>query len=148
MIERIVIVALLTVAFVAAYYAIRALHLRRINLDPKHTSTLPTLLYFRADTCAVCPTQGRIIEQLVAQWDGRVCVETVDAEREPEVAARYWVFSLPTTIWLDGDGQVQNINYGLADARKLNRQLTAVSYPAVDPVPARLSKPVETMPTT
>jgi thioredoxin-like negative regulator of GroEL len=147
MIERIVIVAFVTVALVVAYYAARALHRRRIRLATHHTNTIPTLLYFRGDSCAVCPTQGRIIDQLIVQWDGRVRLETIDAEREPEIAARYCVFSLPTTIWLDEDGQVRHINYGLADAQKLNHQLAAVSHPAVDPAPVRLSQPVETMPT-
>jgi thioredoxin 1 len=147
MIERIVIVAFVTVALFVAFYAVRALHLRRIQMTTIHTNTIPTLLYFRGDSCAVCPTQGRIIAQLAAQWDGRVRLETIDAEREPEVAARYCVFSLPTTIWLDEDGQVRHINYGLADAQKLNRQMAAVSQPANDPAPVRLSKAVETMPT-
>ena len=33
------------------------------------------------------------------------------------------MFSLPTTVLVDGRGQVRHVNYGLTDAHKLGRQL-------------------------
>lgn len=123
MVERIVLVILLSVTLASAYYGLRHWHVRRMR--PLHASaTSPTLLYFRGDHCAVCPTQERAIHQLTAQWEGRLNIERIDAERDAETAARYSVFTLPTTIWLDSKGQVRQINYGLADAGKLERQAT------------------------
>lgn len=121
MIERLALVLVLTVAAVGAYYALRALHVRRMRPSAGGEG-LPALLYFRSDSCAVCPTQGRFVDQLATQWDGRVRVERVDAERDPATTSRYSVFTLPTTIWLDGDGRVRQVNYGLTDAVKLGRQ--------------------------
>jgi hypothetical protein len=63
---------------------------------------------------------------LAAQWEGRLRIEHIDAEREPGMAARFSVFTLPTTILIDGDGHVRQVNYGLADARKLGRQLEGI----------------------
>ena len=57
-----------------------------------------------------------------AQWSD-VTIERIDATRDPETAARYRVFSLPTTVLVDGRGQVRHVNYGLTDAHKLGRQL-------------------------
>jgi thioredoxin-like negative regulator of GroEL len=124
-IERLAVLLVLSLAAAGAYYALRALHTSRIQ---PHTpeGDLPALLYFRGDSCTVCPAQGRAIDQLAAEWAGRLRVERIDAEREPGTAARYGVFTLPTTIWLDGRGHVRQINYGLARADKLSRQLAAL----------------------
>ena len=123
MIERVALLLTLSLAAVAVYYLLRATHVRRM---PPAASLVaqPALLYFRADSCAVCPTQGRIVDQVTLHWDDHLRVETIDAEREPETAARYRVFTLPTTILRDSDGRVRHINYGLADERKLARQLS------------------------
>lgn len=129
MIERIALVILLSIALVAAYYGLRHWHVRRMR--PLHAvATSPTLLYFRGDHCAVCPTQERAIHQLTTQWTGELHIERIDAEREAETAARYSVFTLPTTIWLDNKGQVRQVNYGLADAGKLERQAAELVIPS------------------
>ncbi len=125
MIERIALLLTMSLAAVAIYYLLRAAHMRRMQPAISSPAT-PSLLYFRSDSCAVCPAQGRIIDQIAAQWAGRLHIERVDAEREPETAARYRVLTLPTTILIDPEGHVRQINYGLADERKLGRQLADV----------------------
>ena len=124
MLERLALVLVLAAAGVAAYALLRQLHMRR--MQPGVAAGRPTLLYFRSDTCAVCPTQGRFVDELAGQW-GDVTIERVDAERDPETAARYRVFTLPTTVLLDGRGQVRHVNYGLTDAHKLGRQLAQLA---------------------
>ena len=120
MLERLALVLVLAAAGVAAYALLRQLHMRR--MQPAAAAGRPMLLYFRSDTCAVCPTQGRYVDQLAAQW-GDLTIERVDAERDPDTAAHYRVFTLPTTVLLDSRGQVRHVNYGLTDAHKLGRQL-------------------------
>ena len=134
MIERFALVLILSLAAVAVYYGLRYWHVRRMSTAGSNGQ--PALLYFRSDTCAVCPAQGRVVDGLAAQWDERLRIERIDAEREPEMAARYAVFSLPTTILVDGDGRVRHINYGLADAFKLQRQLSDMLGPQRLPQPA------------
>ena len=121
MIERIVLVTLFTAVAVGGFYLLRMLHTQRMATGA--AIGVPTLLYFHSDTCAACPSQSRFIEQVAQGYGGRLVVEQVDAEADPETAGRYMVFTLPTTILLDGQGQVRQVNYGLADARKLSRQL-------------------------
>jgi len=120
MLERLALVLLLAAAGVAAYALLRQLHMRR--MQPANAAGRPMLLYFRSASCAVCPAQGRYVDQLAAQWAG-LTIERIDAERDPDTAARYRVFSLPTTVLIDGRGQVRHVNYGLTDAHKLGRQL-------------------------
>lgn len=137
MIERLVLVLFLALAAAAIYHGARYLHVRHMTAIGSNGQ--PALLYFRSDTCAVCPAQGRVVDGLAEQWRGRLRVERIDAEREPEVAARYAVFSLPTTLLVDSAGRVRHVNYGLADARKLARQLEdiALSGSGLKPAPTQ-----------
>ena len=89
-------------------------------------ATRPTILYFRSDACAPCQTQARILDVLTAQYQGGLTVQRIDTDEEPEMARRYHVLTLPTTLIMDKKGQVHHINYGLADTRKLARQLESV----------------------
>jgi thioredoxin 1 len=126
MIERLAFILGLSLAAVVAYYVLRSLHARRIQSVAPENGT-PALLYFRGDTCAACPAQGRIVDQLALQWENRLLVKRIDAERDPEVAARYSVFTLPTTVLVGADGRVRQVNYGLTDAVKLGRQLEKIT---------------------
>lgn len=137
MIERLALVLVLALVGYGAFYLFRMSQMRRMSRAHQTASVAaaeitrpvyaaagaPTLLYFRADSCAVCPAQARQLDQLTTMWDGQLDIRTVDAERDPETAGRYGVLSLPTTVLVDPQGQVRQINYGLTDARKLARQL-------------------------
>jgi len=112
---------------VGAFQAFRLVHMRRMTHSAGGSGRdVPTLLYFHSDNCAVCPTQGRMLDQLVTKWSGRLAIERIDAEQEPETASRYGVFSLPTTILIDTTGQVKQVNYGLTHTAKLERQLSTL----------------------
>jgi hypothetical protein len=50
----------------------------------------------------------------------------VDTELEPEKAATYGVFTLPTTLVIDQQGDVKFINYGLTNSFRLAQQLESV----------------------
>ena len=141
MIERLALVLSLTLVAVAVYYGLRSLHLRRMSAAGGYSQ--PALLYFRSDSCAVCPAQGRVVDGLATQWGNRLRVERIDAEREADTAARYAVFSLPTTILVDSDGHVRHVNYGLADAPKLQRQLADLIGPLRSSQPSGGSTVVE-----
>lgn len=125
-IERAAFVLAFMAVAVAAGAILRLIHLRRIAPASEVTG-LPALLFFQSESCAACPAQGRIIDQLAAQWHDRLRVERIDAERDPETAARYSVFTLPTTVVVDGEGRPRQVNYGLTDANKLGRQLENIT---------------------
>ncbi len=52
-----------------------------------------------------------------------VRIDKVDAVRERELADRFHVYTLPTTVVMAADGQALHVNYGYAPAPKLERQL-------------------------
>ncbi|MDA0243694.1 MAG: thioredoxin family protein [Chloroflexi bacterium] len=122
--ERLLLTLILAATAVALCTALRWWQGRRVQAAVSVAADRPTLLYFRADSCPSCPTQGRFVAEAIAQLGHNPpSVHLVDAEQERETAARYAVFSLPTTIVLDGRGIVRHINNGLTYPHQLVRQL-------------------------
>ena len=86
--------------------------------------SVPTLLYFCADFCASCKLQQTpIIDNLATKLGASIAVRYYDATEHPDLASRYKVLTLPTTVVLDSQGHVAHINYGLASQAKLEAQL-------------------------
>jgi len=82
--------------------------------------TEPYILYFTGDSCSVCRTHQ---EPALAKLVG-VRIDKVDAIAERELADRFHVYTLPTTVVMSGEGKSLQVNYGYAPATKLERQLS------------------------
>jgi thioredoxin 1 len=101
----------------------------------------PTLLYFTGEYCAPCKFQQTpIVEQIRARLGDSVAVKTYDVSAQPDLASRYKVLTLPTTVVLDPQGQVMYVNYGVADQSKLESQLLERLPDAVKVVGVRSPK--------
>jgi thioredoxin-like negative regulator of GroEL len=79
----------------------------------------PYILYFTGENCTVCRTHQ---EPALAKL-GTVRVDKVDAIAERELADRFHVYTLPTTVVMSAEGRALHVNYGYAPAQKLGRQL-------------------------
>jgi thioredoxin-like negative regulator of GroEL len=124
MIERILVIFILALIGYGAYAAFKALHVLRLGRVAK--SSKPLLLYFRSEHCAPCVTQTHFLDQLEGKWHGRLAIQKIDTDAEPEKAQQFGVFTLPTTILVDNVGKVRHINYGLTNVQKLLQQLSAL----------------------
>jgi thioredoxin 1 len=84
----------------------------------------PVLLYFTADYCTACKFQQKpVVERIIAKFGDAITVKEYDVVRHPELADRFKILTLPTTVVLDQFGQVVQINYGLTPQAQLERQL-------------------------
>ena len=86
------------------------------------TAREPYIIYFTGEGCTVCRTHQ---EPALARL-GDVRVQRVDAVADRELADRFQVYTLPTTIVMAPDGQAVHVNYGYAPAPKLERQLAEI----------------------
>ena len=127
MIERLLITTLLILIGTTAYATFKRRHVRVLGDLETAVSHTPTILYFASDSCAACPSQARYLEQLLSSWKDRLVVQKIDTEAEPETAVKYGVFTLPTTILIDQQGDVREINYGLTHTQKLTQQIASLA---------------------
>lgn len=129
MITRIIFILSAVTLAIALYYAFKYWQMARISRRLSRSTTVstqPTLLYFRSESCTVCPTQAHYIDTAAQEWNGRIAIQNIDAELEPDKANKYNVFTLPTTIIVDTQGKVREINYGLTQPHKLSQQIQGI----------------------
>ena len=133
--ERILIAIALIGLGVLAYRLLLSAQRRRASSATGHgrMTGRPALIVFTSPTCAPCKLQQMpVVDRLMAGWAERIDLRVVDVTEQPDVAARFGVWSLPTTIVLDAGGRVSAINQGTASEQKLREQFERVSGWAAD----------------
>ena len=66
---------------------------------------LPRLVDLGANTCIPCKMMAPILEELTAEYRGRLQVEVIDLRERREAAKEYDIRVIPTQIFFDADGQ-------------------------------------------
>lgn len=132
MLERLITLTAFFVVGLALYHGWKWWGLRRATRLANHDPVLaafipgkPAILYFTADTCAACKTQQQPALARLRSLPGYEDVQIirVDADQQLHDAQRWGVMSLPTTYILDSQGQPKAVNYGVASAEKLRKQI-------------------------
>ena len=68
------------------------------------TARLPRLVDLGRGTCIPCKMMAPILEQLQAEYAGRVTVEVIDLTEDPEAAQEFGVRTIPTQVFYDANG--------------------------------------------
>ncbi len=85
--------------------------------------TKPTLVDFFATWCGPCKMQSPILEQVKASMGDKVNIIKIDVDRNPELAERYSIRSVPTLIVFKG-GEALWRGYGVHQADQIEAKLT------------------------
>jgi len=109
--ERVVVVA----ALVAAVVLVLAFKRGGRTTDARPTASptkgqaveagLPRLVDLGASTCIPCKMMVPVLEELKAEYAGRLRVEFVDVRENPDAAADYGIQLIPTQIFQDASGK-------------------------------------------
>lgn len=68
-------------------------------------TSLPIVLDFSATWCGPCKQLAPIIEELAAEYEGRIAVGKCDIEEACDLTADYGIRNVPTVIFIK-DGQI------------------------------------------
>jgi thioredoxin 1 len=92
-------------------------------------SKLPVLVDFWAPWCPPCRMVGPIIEELAADYDGRVVVAKINTDENAETPTKYGVQGIPTMIIFNGGKEVERM-VGASPKKPIAERLDALLKPA------------------
>lgn len=91
-----------------------ALAITSSNLDEVlMNSGKPVVIDFWAEWCGPCRMVGPIIEELAAEYEGKVVIGKCDVDSNNDIAAKYSVRNIPTIIFIK-NGEIADKQIGAA----------------------------------
>lgn len=102
----------------------KAIVLNDANFDETINSDKPVLVDFWAEWCGPCKMIGPVVEELAADYDGKVVVGKLNVDENPNVTGRFGIRSIPTLLVFKG-GQIVDKQVGAVPKSVLAQKLDA-----------------------
>ena len=99
-----------------------ALAITNENFQEVIGSEQPVVIDFWAAWCGPCRMIAPIIDELAAEYEGRVLVAKCDVEECEEAVAKFGVRNIPTVVFVKG-GEVVDKNVGAASKDALKAKI-------------------------
>lgn len=88
-----------------------ALEINKNNIDELLAGGQPVVIDFWAEWCGPCRMIAPVVEELAAEYEGKVVIGKCDVEENDEITMKYGVRNIPTIIFLK-EGQVVDKQVG------------------------------------
>ncbi len=89
-------------------------------------SDRPVLIDFYADWCGPCRMMGPVVEELAAEYDGKIKVGKVNVDEQPELAQKFGVMSIPYFAFIK-DGELRGEELGAVPKDRLVSRIKAMA---------------------
>ena len=99
-----------------------ALAIDKENFASVVAGALPVVIDFWAEWCGPCRMLSPIVDELAAEYEGKVVVGKCDVEENDEITVQYGVRNIPTIVFLKG-GQVVDKQVGACTKEALRAKL-------------------------
>jgi len=73
----------------------------------KYLGDKPAIIDFYADWCGPCRAVAPIMEELAAEYSGKIYIYKVDTDKEKELAGVFGIQSIPSILFIPMTGQPQ-----------------------------------------
>ena len=99
-----------------------ALAITNENFQEVIGSEQPVVIDFWAEWCGPCRMIAPIVDELAAEYEGRVLVAKCDVEECEEAVAKFGVRNIPTVVFVKG-GELVDKNVGAASKDALKAKI-------------------------
>jgi thioredoxin len=89
-------------------------------------SSKPVLVDFWAEWCAPCKMISPLLDELAAEYDGKVKIGKINTGEQQQLASQYGINSIPTLLFFK-NGQVVNQMVGARPKRDFKAALDSVA---------------------
>jgi thioredoxin 1 len=89
-------------------------------------SDVPVVVDFSAEWCGPCKKLHPIIEELAAEYEGKIKVFTLDIDESRQTPTRFGIMSVPTMFFVKG-GEVVDRMVGLTSKDRIKEKIDAMA---------------------
>ncbi len=79
------------------------------NFESLVNSGKPVVIDFWATWCGPCRRLAPVIEELAAQYDGKVTIGKCDIEENVELTEKFGIMNVPTVVFLKGGQEADRL---------------------------------------